>query len=343
MAGRKGNKFYVTSPEFIQKYFATESERDQFLHENPTWIKGRKLSDEVKKRMRDKFKNSDRNKKISEKLKGNKNGKFCKGIRKFYANNGSTQKYFKTEDERSEFLRNNPDFHKGQLVTQETKDKISKTNSGRKRTEEVKRAQSKRRTGVPNIKARGKKRSEESKKKMSESAKNKFKNNPELINQISEKLTGRKLPQSQIDNIRSGLDRARKANPELTYRSKKEKHVFSYLNSYFICHSNFFIKGYNHPYDYHIILPDGTEILGEFDGKYWHKDEDYDNDLRRINAEDAGYKYFVIKEIDYNSKGGLKYVKSMIAEFYPELMNFSLSRAEEIKSELYDNKWNKSA
>lgn len=67
---------------------------------------------------------------------------------------------------------------------------------------------------------------------------------------------------------------------------------------------------YYHVYDYYIP---SLNILGEFDGDYWHRDQDYDNDPRRIHAVKSGFRYFVIKESEYyTAKSKHEFVQSVI-------------------------------
>lgn len=95
--------------------------------------------------------------------------------------------------------------------------------------------------------------------------------------------------------------------------SKPELRIIKYLESKGLnVISQYTIGNYNHPYD--IYVP-GYKLLIEFDGDYWHRDTDYNNDPRELNAKSLGYNYVVIKECEYNSKGNLKHVKSVLSKF----------------------------
>jgi len=70
----------------------------------------------------------------------------------------------------------------------------------------------------------------------------------------------------------------------------------------------------NEPHHFDFYLPD-YNLLAEFDGTYWHRSQDYNNDPRQILAEKYNYRYLVIKESDYVTKGRLKYVKSRFSKY----------------------------
>ena len=75
---------------------------------------------------------------------------------------------------------------------------------------------------------------------------------------------------------------------------------------------NYLLPGVNyaHPYDFYI---EEYNLLIEYDGDYWHRNDDYSNDQRRIIANDRGYKFCIIFESEYlsaNSK--TQFLKSLI-------------------------------
>lgn len=103
--------------------------------------------------------------------------------------------------------------------------------------------------------------------------------------------------------------------------SKPEKEIFEYLHFFYPkSMSQYQIKGHSHLFD--IYIPE-LNLLIEFDGEYYHRNQDYDNDWREKLARDHGYEYLVIKESDWRKQGWLGFVKREVAKFDPELLNRS--------------------
>ena len=116
------------------------------------------------------------------------------------------------------------------------------------------------------------------------------------------------------------------------FRSKQELECLNYLSNYFITKSQYRIIGsnYMHPYDIYVLLPNGIQLLIEFDGDYWHKDTNYKDDKREQVANMYGYGYIVIKGSDYNKYGKIILKEAVIA-YCPEVEHYKLSDAPSIK------------
>lgn len=115
-------------------------------------------------------------------------------------------------------------------------------------------------------------------------------------------------------------------NCKRNFVSKPEKHIIQYLSNYFQCNSQYFISGSSHPYDMLVILPNSIKLLIEYDGAYWHKETDYSNDPRESLAKLNGFEFLIIHEEKYIELG-LKYVKSEVSKYFPDLINYSLSNS----------------
>lgn len=210
-------------------------------------------------------------------------------------NNGLSQKLIKPE-ELDKFLKDNPNYRLGGLkASKSTKIKLSISHLGHKLTESQKRKQSEKMKG---------------------------KLNP---------FFGRRHSKESIDKMKASIAKSMPYRKIRPFMSKPEKIIYSYLSNYFITKTQYRIKGYNHPYDIYVLLPNGIQLLLEFDGNYWHKDTDYKDDNREHIALFNGYAYMVIKESDYYNYNGLQFVKTIISNYYPEVETYQLKNATNIK------------
>lgn len=189
------------------------------------------------------------------------------------------------------------EINRGKIQPQEVRDKISKANRGR----------------VSAMK--GKHHRESSRLKISKvvaGSKNPF------FNKHHDEKTKEQIRKSMAEYLESHED-------SKLWTSEAERRIFKYLSNYFEVIPQFLIEGYSHPYDMLVKLPNSVNLLIEYDGDYWHKGTDYSNDPRKITAKDNGFEFLVIKESDYFNNGQLKYAKSKVAEYFPELLNYHLN------------------
>lgn len=108
-----------------------------------------------------------------------------------------------------EYRKRMSEAQKGKRLTEEHKRHISEGGKGQKRSEETKR-------NISNA-LKGRKMSEETRKKLSESSKRKYKEHPELLQQMSERQKGRKLSEERKKQISLASQKLAK-DPE--YRKK---------------------------------------------------------------------------------------------------------------------------
>lgn len=202
---------------------------------------------------------------------------------------------------------------KARKRTQAEKDHLSKINKGKKSSLEtrlkISRSQKGRVSGM-----KGKHHKESTKRLLSEL--NKGELNHFYGKHHSEKtklLISKSLAEYALDH-------------DCKFISDPELEIANYLSKYFKVTKQFLIEQSNscHRFDILVELPN-TNLLIEFDGSYWHRNQDYDNDERKLLALSYGYSYLVIREHEYYSKGRLKFAKSEVAKFYPELLNYHLS------------------
>lgn len=99
--------------------------------------------------------------------------------------------------------------------------------------------------------------------------------------------------------------------------SKKEMRILRILKSQYEVIHNYIIPhiNYAHPYDFY--LPE-YKLLVEFDGTYWHRNYDPQNDQRAQIAHDRKYKFLIITESAYDnfkskSRGVLDMIQSIIS------------------------------
>lgn len=104
---------------------------------------------------------------------------------------------------------------------------------------------------------------------------------------IENNLTGRTY-KGLVDN--NGVKSSQK---ELAILRILRKYQGEVIHNYLIPNSN-----YAHPYDYYIP---SLNLLIEFDGKYWHRNDDPNYDQRAIIARDRHYNYLIIHEDDYDN------------------------------------------
>lgn len=117
---------------------------------------------------------------------------------------------------------------------------------------------------------------------------------------IENNLTGRTY-QGLVDN--NGVKSSQK---ELAILRILRKYYGEVIHNYLIPNVN-----YNHPYDYYIP---NLNILIEFDGTYWHRNDKSNHDQRAIIAHDRKYKFLKILEQDYdNASSKHKMIISMIS------------------------------
>lgn len=111
-------------------------------------------------------------------------------------------------------------------------------------------------------------------------------------------------------------------NRDEPFVSNTELKIRNYLSNYFELIPQFHFSRSSHRYDMLIKLPNEINLLLEYDGSKFHKD--LETDPRELEARLHGYEFLVIKESDYHANQGLKYVKSKVAEFFPDLLSYHL-------------------
>lgn len=117
-----------------------------------------------------------------------------------------------------------------------------------------------------------------------------------------------------------------KFNHPRSYQSRSEEYIINYLEAYFEVIPQFFLDNefkYYHNYDALVKLPNGIEVLFEYDGSIHGKQiglspksKYKDEDLREYYARLSGYEYICIKSMDRSKL--LKFVKSQFIKLYPE-------------------------
>ena len=157
----------------------------------------------------------------------------------------------------------------GRKHTEETKRKMSENNIGKKLSEETKR-----KIGESNT---GQKRSEEAKKKMSEARKKFFVYNPSMRDNIRKHVRNRMI-EWQASYMNSFIK-----NP-----SKPQVELFNLVKKLCYCAElNYPVIEVNRCID--IAIP-FHKIAIEYDGSYWHQDEEKDKQ-RQKQIESLGWKF----------------------------------------------------
>ena len=157
----------------------------------------------------------------------------------------------------------------GRKHTEETKRKMSENNIGKKLSEETKR-----KIGESNT---GQKRSEEAKKKMSEARKKFFVYNPSMRDNIRKHVRNRMI-EWQASYMNGFIK-----NP-----SKPQVELFNLVKKLCYCAElNYPVIEVNRCID--IAIP-FHKIAIEYDGSYWHQDEEKDKQ-RQKQIESLGWKF----------------------------------------------------
>lgn len=113
---------------------------------------------------------------------------------------------------------------------------------------------------------------------------------------------------------------------EYPFTSKGERDIADYLEKLFPLFRQYKIKGSEHQYDMMVKLPDGNNLIIEYDGEHYHDlSIPLDKDPRYIHAINNGYKFLKITDIDYHNNRRIAFVRSEIAKIYPGIVNMHTS------------------
>lgn len=261
---------------------------------------------------------------------------------RIWVTDGKRLRWFYNEEQSNGFLRRNPSWYLGKLPhTSSTKKKISDSTKGRKGSWLGKHL-SQEHKEKDRLSHLGKVHSDSAKIKMSEShigspGTNKGRKfSDEWRSNLSKSLKGNKNAlgfhhtEATKLYLSEVLTKAAIEHPEI-HQSNLENYIISYLRNYFKVIPQFRIdKEYNHPYDMLIYLPNGIKLLLEVDGLHWHSNETYGWSLakdkyRESYARSKGFEFLVITDEEFKQFKGLKYVKSKVSKYYPELNNLHLN------------------